>query len=146
MVAAPHQGQFHVILHVFDVERASARTRAHQRAHDRLRQGVNRFAHTGRGGALGAVHRQEGLHHGDSDLAGLERHHRAVAPDDLVLGVDRLGRIGLRRRVTVQQGCRDGGGGGRGGQHVSSVCLWWQGMFSGGRWGAKRAICQRQCC
>ena len=65
---------------------------------------VDRLAHAGRSRALGAVHRQEGLHHRDGDLVRLEGHHRAVAANDLVVG-ERVagGRAGdvarlLRRR------------------------------------------------
>ena len=101
MVTTAHQAQLHLVLHILDVEGATTRTRPHQRAHDSFGQAVHRLTHAGRGSALGAMHREEGLHQGDCNLAGLERDHRAVAPDDLV------GRVGRR-------GCEYGAAGGRG--------------------------------
>jgi len=89
VVSAAHQAQFHLILHVFNMEGAPARARAQQSADHGLGQLVDGFAHAGRGCALRAVNGQEGLHHGHRDLVGLKRHHGAVAPDDLVVGIDR---------------------------------------------------------
>ena len=97
MVATAHQAQFHLVLHVLDVEGAATRARAQQRTHHVLGQAVHRLAHAGRGRALGAVHRQEGLHQRDGDLVGLEGHHRAVAAQDLVALVGGCGGAGGRR-------------------------------------------------
>ena len=113
VVAAAHQAQFDLVLDIFDVESATARARTHQRARHALRQLVHHLAHAGRRRALRAVHGQKGLHHGDGDLGGLERHHRAVAAHDLVLPQ----RAGRRRRHGVFQGGRNracGRGGRRG--------------------------------
>ena len=85
MMTTAHQAQLHLVLHILDVKRAPGRTRAHQGADHTLRQAVDRFTHAGRGGTLCAMHRQKSLHHGNGDLVGLKRHHRAVTADDLVL-------------------------------------------------------------
>ena len=106
VLAAAHQGQLDLVLHVLDGESAAGRARAHQRAHHGLRQGVHVLAHAGGGGALRSVDGQEGLHHGHGDLGGFEAHHGAVAPHDLVVG-ERFGGVD-----------GDGSGGhGRGGRH-----------------------------
>jgi hypothetical protein len=86
VVAAAHQAEFDLVLHVLDVEGAAARTRTHQRADDGLREHVDGFAHAGRSRALRAVHGQEGLHHRDGDLVRLEGDDGAVAANDLVVG------------------------------------------------------------
>jgi hypothetical protein len=86
VVAAAHQAQFHLVLHIFNVKGATARARAHQRADDLLGQCIDHLAHAGRCGALGAMHGQKGLHHGHGNLVGLEGHHGAVAANDLVVG------------------------------------------------------------
>ena len=107
VVAAAHQRQFHMVLHVFNLEGAAARARAHQRAHDSLRQAVNGFAHAGRRRALRAVHCQKSLHHGHGNFVGFKRHHSAVAPDDLVVG-QRVGRRNGRTRWARASGCHAG--------------------------------------
>jgi hypothetical protein len=96
VVAPAHQAQFHLVLHVLDVERAAARAGSHQRAHDCLRQHVHGLAHAGRRGALRAVHGKEGLHHGDGNLVRLERNHGAIAANDLVVGERVGGGLGGR--------------------------------------------------
>ena len=85
MVAAAHQTELNLVLDVFDVKRATARARAHQRADDTLGQFLNRFAHAGRGCALRAVYRKKRLHHGHGNLVGFKRHHGAIAANDLIL-------------------------------------------------------------
>ena len=85
MVAAAHQAQFDLVLHVFDVKSAATGAGAHQGAHHVLGQFFNDFTHTGGCCALGAVHRQKGFHHGHGDLVGLKRDHGTVAADDLVV-------------------------------------------------------------
>ncbi len=115
VVAAAHQAQLDLVLHVLDVEGAAARARAQQRAHHRLGEAVDRLAHARRGRPLRAVHGEEGLHQRDGDLVRLEGDDGAVAADDLV-GV--VGR-GARRR-----GGGPGGGGGFGdGGDVAGVDL-----------------------
>ena len=109
MMAAAHQAEFDLVLHILDVEGAAARTRAQQRAHHRLGQAVDRLAHAGRCRALRAVHGQEGLHQRDRDLVRLEGDHRAVAADDLVAlvgGVAAGGGSGLA--AADRQRCRGG--------------------------------------
>ena len=121
VMAAAHQAKLDMVLYVLYVESAAARARAHQRADHRLGQLVDCLAHAGRSGALGAVYRQKGLHHGHGDLVGLEGHHGAVAANDLVAGVDRgLGAFDRRAQAGVA-GAGEGGLGG--GLHVSSDCF-----------------------
>ena len=92
VMPAAHQAQFHLVLHILDMERTATRARAQQRAHHGLREPVDRLAHAGGRSALGAMHRQEGLHQRHRNLAGLEGDDCAVAADDLV------GRVGRCRR------------------------------------------------
>jgi hypothetical protein len=92
VMAAAHQAEFDLVLHVLDVEGAAARAAAQQGAHDAAGELLDRLAHAGRSRALRAVHRQKGLHQRDRDLVGLEADDGAVAPDDLVRGVGGRGR------------------------------------------------------
>ncbi len=110
VVAAAHQAELDLVLHVFDVEGAPTGTRAQQRAHDGLGERVDGFTHAGGGGALRPVHRKECLHQRDRDLVRLEHDHGAVAPDDLVARVRRFG--GDDGRDGVQLRCRVGSAGG----------------------------------
>ena len=109
VVAAAHQAELHLVLHVFDVERAATGTRAQQRAHHGLGERVDGFTHAGGSGALRAVHRKEGLHQRDGDLVRLEHDHGAVAPDDLVARVRRFGGDDGRDRRAGSVPCRQRG-------------------------------------
>ena len=101
VVSATHQAEFNLVLDVFNMEGAATRSGAHQGSNDALCQLVHCFANAGRGRALGAMHGQEGLHHGDCYLVGLEGYNRAVAPNDLVL-VERVGRWVVAVQGAVQ--------------------------------------------
>ena len=114
MVAAAHQAQLHLVLNILDVEGAAARAAAQERAHHTLGQCVDRLAHAGRCRTLGAVHREEGFHQRHGDLVRLERHHRAIAPDDLVAGI---GRTACNRLLRQAGRNHSGGGGGDSGLH-----------------------------
>ncbi|KAF1056411.1 MAG: hypothetical protein GAK34_00304 [Delftia tsuruhatensis] len=103
VVAAAHQAQLDLVLHVFNMEGAAARTRAQQGAHHGLGELVHGLAHAGGGSALGAAHGQEGLGQRDGDLLRGEGHHVAAAADDLVavlhgqvMGGGRIGSITVR--------------------------------------------------
>ena len=97
MVAAAHQAEFDMVLHVFDVERTATRARAQQGPDHGFGQPIDRLAYAGRGRTLRPVHGQERLHQRDRDLVRLERHHRPVAANDLVRGESGRGRArGLR--------------------------------------------------
>lgn len=103
VLARAHQGQFDLVLHILDVERAAIRTAAQQRAHHVLGQALDQLAHARGSGALPAVDGEEGLGHRHGDLGGLEADHGAVAADDLVVGVASAGGHGralgrLRKR------------------------------------------------
>ena len=100
VVAAAHQAQLDLVLNVFDVKGAAARSRAHQCAHHRLGQAVDGFAHAGRCGTLGAMHRQKGFHQRHGDLRGLKGNHSAIAANDLVVAQRQAcgGLGGLRGR------------------------------------------------
>ena len=91
MVAAAHQAELDVVLHVLDVEGAATGARAQQGTHDALGQAVDRLADARRRRALCAMHGQEGLHQRYCNLVGLEADDGPVAPDDLVA------RVGGRR-------------------------------------------------
>ena len=110
VVAAAHQAKFHLVLHVLDVEGATTGARTQQRSHHGLGERVDGFAHAGRSGTLRPVDRKERLHQRDRDLVRLEHDHGAVASDDLVARVRRLG--GDDGRDGVQLRRRFGGAGG----------------------------------
>ncbi|MPM24442.1 hypothetical protein SDC9_70924 [bioreactor metagenome] len=96
LMAAAHQAELDLVLHIFDVEGAAARARAGECVHDRLREVVHHFADAGRRRALRTMRGQKRFHHGHGDLLRLERNHGTVAADDLEL--DEISR-GRRRRV-----------------------------------------------
>ncbi len=109
MMAAAHQTQLDLVLHVFDVEGAAARTRTQQRTNDHLGQAVHRFANAGRCRTLRAVNREKGFHQGHGNLVRLERHDCAVAANDLIALVGRRrrgcgGGDSLYRRVGRRTG------------------------------------------
>jgi hypothetical protein len=56
MVAATHETEFNLVLHIFNVEGATAWTRTQQSAHHGLGELVNGFTHAGGRGTLRAVH------------------------------------------------------------------------------------------
>ena len=99
VVAAAHQAELDLVLHVLDMKRAAARTRAQQAADDGLGQLVDGLADARRGGTLRAVDGEKRLHQRDRDLVRLERDDGAVAAKDLVALVRRCGgagRVGVR--------------------------------------------------
>ena len=92
--AVAHHRQFNLVLDVFDVEGAAGGLTAHQGVDHAVRQRSNLFAHPRGGGTLPAIDGNKRLGHGDGDLRRLETDNRAVAADDLVLGIHRLpGRV-----------------------------------------------------
>ena len=111
MVAAAHQAEFDMVLHVLDVKGAATRARAHQRTHDDLRQFVHRLAHACRRGTLRAMHGEESLHQRHRDLVRLEHDHGAVATDDLVSLINGRGARGhvSHRRRGFRNGAARGG-------------------------------------
>jgi hypothetical protein len=112
VVAAAHQAELDLVLDVLDVERAAARPRAQQPAHDRLGELVDRLAHACRRRALRAVDGEERLHQRDCDLVRLERDDGTVAAQDLVALVGRRGGSGARSGAgrSRSDGGRRGGG------------------------------------
>ena len=65
MFARTHQRQFHLVLHILDMESAARRLTAQQRAHHVVGQLLDQFTHPGGRGAVAAIDRQEGLGHRD---------------------------------------------------------------------------------
>gem|GEM_PF-5932688 len=100
VLARAHQGQFDLVLDVFNMEGAATGAVAHQCVDGLGRQLFHQFAHAGRGCALTAVDGQEGLGHGDGDLAGFEPDHRAIAANDVVAGP--LPAIGVGRGIGLR--------------------------------------------
>src|SRR5690606_32486434 len=80
--ARAHQGELDLVLDVFYMKRTAAGPVAHQGSDNLRSKLLDEFTNTCGSRALPAVDRQKSLGHGDSDLAGLEAHYRAVAPDD----------------------------------------------------------------
>ncbi|MNT10426.1 hypothetical protein D3C72_1452570 [compost metagenome] len=116
MLARAHQRQFHVVLHVFDMDGATARAAAHQRAHHVVGQLLDDLAHARGSSALPAVDGEEGLGHGDVDLGRLERHHGAITTDDLVIRV--AGGSGAGGLLCVRCLVGNAGGGATRGEFV----------------------------
>ena len=85
MVAATHEAQLNVVLHVFNMKSTTAGARAHQGTGDLVGQRLYRFAHAGRRRSLGSVNRKKSLHQSNSNFVGLKRYNCAIAPDDLVM-------------------------------------------------------------
>ena len=101
--ARAHQRQFHLVLHVFNVEGAAARMTAHQRGHHAGGQLLDQFAHPRRGSALAAGDGKEGLGNGDGDFRRFEGNHGAVAADDAVVAMG--GDSGSAAGGSGQAGC-----------------------------------------
>ena len=79
----PHQGQFHLILDVFDMYLATSLQATANRLDNLVGHPVYRVIDTrGTGGGV-ALNCEEGFGYGDADLRGVEAHKRAVALDDL---------------------------------------------------------------
>ena len=95
MFAEAHEREFDVVLNVFDMESAAALLAARERRDHRPGQALNQFANPGRRRALPAMHGEECFGHGNRDLAGLKRHHRTIAADDLEVG-EESGRLSAR--------------------------------------------------
>ena len=85
VVAATHEAQLDMVLHIFNMEGATAGARAHQCAGDLMGQGLYRLAHAGRRSALGSVNRKKGFHQRNRNFVGLKRYDCTIAADDLVM-------------------------------------------------------------
>jgi hypothetical protein len=94
--AKPHQGQFDVVLDVFNMKGATALLAARERADDRAGQAFDQLAHACRCCALPAVDGQKRLGEGDCDLSRFECNHRSIAADDFEIGQEG-GRRSARR-------------------------------------------------
>jgi len=108
VLARAHQGELDLVLDVFYMEGAALRLAAHERADHAVREPDHDLADPSRGGALAAVHREEGLGHRHRDLGRLEADDRAVAPDDLVVGVGSAPCATRLRNGYAQGGCNRG--------------------------------------
>jgi hypothetical protein len=95
VLARAHHRELDLVLHVLDMECAARGMAAHERLHDRLREGLDLVAHAGAGGGRVAAHGEERLGHGDRDLVGLEADDGAIAANDLVIRVSLLRRTRL---------------------------------------------------
>src|SRR5450830_222953 len=87
--ARTHQRQFHLILHVFNMEGTATWVTAHQRAHHGSGQLLDQFTDARRGRALAAVDGQKRLGHRNRDLRRLKCHHRTVAANDAIVAQGR---------------------------------------------------------
>ena len=85
MLAATHQAQLNMVLHIFNMEGAAAGARTHQCPGDLVGQCLHRLAHAGGCRALGSMNRKKGLHQRNGDLVGLKRYDCAIAANDLVM-------------------------------------------------------------
>ena len=103
VLARAHQGEFDLVLDVFDVEGAAVGLPAHQRVDHGLGKRLDQLANAGRRSTLAAVDREERLGHRNRDLARLEGDHGAVAADDLVLRVTL--RISAARDCLPRSSC-----------------------------------------
>ena len=92
--AGAHQGQFDLVLDVFDVQGAAAGDVAGEALHHLLGQGFDLLAHgrAGRGGA--AFNGEKGLGQRDVDLAGVKAGDLAVAANDAQAARGGCGQFG----------------------------------------------------
>ena len=87
MHTATHEGQFHLVLDLLDVEGATVIDPADEGVDDLPGQPLHDLVDApGRGGGT-AFDGQERLGQGDGDLGRIERRHGAVAADDPVAGL-----------------------------------------------------------
>ncbi len=119
VVLAAHQRQFDLILDVLDMEGAAFTDAASQRRHDFAGQLFHRLMDAARRRCRVALDREESLGHGHGNLAGIERRHRAVAPDDLHRGFARRRSERFRRELNQRRMSRIAavGQSGRGSRH-----------------------------
>ncbi len=99
---APHQRQLDLVLDLLDVEGAAGFAAAGQSHNHLLRQLFDDLMHAPRRSRPSPFDGKERLGDGNSNFAGIERGHRAVAPDDLKAwrrGNDRLCSDGLRATI-----------------------------------------------
>ena len=80
---AAHQRQFDLVLHILDVEGAALADAAGQGSEHFAGELFDGFMDTARGGGGVALNGEEGLGHGDRNLAGVEGRYGAVATDHL---------------------------------------------------------------
>ena len=106
LVASAHQGQLHMVLHVFDVEGATFGARAQQGAHHGVGECFDGFANAGRCCALRATHCQECFGHGNRNFLRCKWHHITAAANDLVLIQHGWNAAGTRCPWRCQVGVR----------------------------------------
>ncbi|MCI3952236.1 MAG: hypothetical protein K0R53_1734 [Burkholderiales bacterium] len=87
------------------MEGAARGLTSHEGVHHGFREMGHLLPHARRSRALPAVHRDEGLGHGDRDLGGLEHHHAAIPTDHLVLRIARLLGGCPLRNGEIRRGC-----------------------------------------
>ena len=90
VLARAHQRQFDLVLDVLDVEGAAVGGAPQQGGGHLAGDGLDQLADARRRRGLSALHRDEGLGHGNGDLVRRKTDHRAVTTDDLVVGVARV--------------------------------------------------------
>jgi len=84
---ATHQGEFHLILHILDMEAAARIDAAREDRDDLIGQFGDGFVHAARGGGRLAFDCKKGLGQGNHDPCRIEWRDRAVAPDDPIAGI-----------------------------------------------------------
>ena len=95
LLPGAHEGQFDLILDVFDVHRAAGGHAALEGARDLAGEIGDQFADAGAGGGIAALHGEEGLRNGHGDFAFVVADHRAIALD----GAQLPWRHGVERRA-----------------------------------------------
>ncbi len=99
VLAAAHQGQFDLVLNVFDMDGAAGGHAPLEGGGHLLGEFFHCLVDTGRGRRGAAFHGQEGLGDGDGDLALVVGDHGAVALDHAQLARRRGLELGLRGGV-----------------------------------------------
>jgi len=84
LVSGAHEGEFDLVLNIFDVEGPTRLGPACQGGDDLARQVFNDVVHTPGGSGRGALDAEEGLGERNGDLGGIEGRDCAVAADDLI--------------------------------------------------------------
>jgi hypothetical protein len=100
---AAHQRQFDLVLHILDVECTALAYSSGQRANDVSGEFFNGLVHPARSCRGVSLDRQKGLGHGHRNLAGIERRHRAVAPDHLQRRFSRCPRQRFRTQLNERR-------------------------------------------
>ena len=96
MFAPAHQCEFDLVLNVFNVDRATGRHAAGDRAHHAVGQYIDRLVNAGRRRGVAAFNGEEGLGDGDLDFVAIKHRDLAITTNDLEFARRGGGEFGWR--------------------------------------------------